>query len=95
MPDNLDVGLRGLVLLDVIEIITEAFPGFNAIAAQSTLEATQLATNLKSVRFGFINVDPDEFVRTELASLLSSLGTRIVLWGMPQKTKRRSRRLTC
>ncbi len=81
------VGLKGLVLFDVIGIIAEIFPGLGAVTAQSPIEATELAAKLKSVRFAFLNVDPDEFVRTELASLLSGLGTRIVMMGLAAEEK--------
>lgn len=60
---------------------------FVMLSRQSTSEATQLAANLKSVCFAFPNANPDEFVKTELASLLSSLGTRIVLMGNAAEDK--------
>lgn len=81
------VGLRGLVLFDVLGIIEEAFPGLRAVTADSDVEAVAHAATLKSIPFAFINGDPDEFVRTELASLLSRLGTRIVMMGRDAEEK--------
>ena len=81
------VGLQGLVLLDVVGIIEEAFPGFRAVTAGSDAEAVALAAMLKSIRFAFLNVDPDAFVRTELAGILTRLGTRIVMMGQVAEEK--------
>lgn len=81
------VGLKGLILSDVIGIIKEAFPDFGVITAQSMIEAAEITAKLQSVPFAFLNVDPDEFVRAELAGLLSNLGTRIVMMGNAAEEK--------
>ncbi|WP_458792819.1 hypothetical protein [Yoonia sp. MH D7] len=87
IQNYLIVGLKGLVLVDVIGIIEDAFPGLGAITVQTAQEAAELVTTLKSVRFAFLNVDPDDFIQTELAGILSDLGTRIVLMGKAAEEK--------
>ena len=75
------VGLRGIVLADIIDTVRNAFPDFHVITADTLMDASAIVAQLGSVPFAFLNVDPDEFIRTELAIALTRLETRIVLMG--------------
>lgn len=75
------MGITGLVQYDLIGAIKEAFPAFTPITLSTELEAIEAAQQTHRWRFAFLNLGPDAFAKSDLAMLLSTLKTKVILLG--------------
>jgi hypothetical protein len=75
------MGLSGLVQYDLIGAIKERFPGVDPITVTSEVEAIEATKQTTGWKFAFLNLGPEAFAASDLAALLATVKTKVILLG--------------